>query len=208
MTTARRTPPTRRRRYPLSRERIVAKALEIVDADSLSALTMRRLAKELDVEPMSLYHHVADRDALLDGIGGLVIQQVPSFDDLVGPWDDAVREAALRFRSTLVAHPHVVHVIASRPASIEYLADLATSTLELFERVGLAPDVAEDLLWLLNAYIMGNVINQVGTARTLDAREASFRRGLDRILAGFAATMDAVDAGPRRDPDDGRRADG
>ena len=54
-------------RLPVSRERALDVAIAIADAEGLEALTMRRLAKELKVEAMSLYHHVANKDAILDG---------------------------------------------------------------------------------------------------------------------------------------------
>ena len=55
-----------RRSHPLPREELVAAALGIVDSEGLAALTMRRLAEVLGVEAMSLYHHVANKDVLLD----------------------------------------------------------------------------------------------------------------------------------------------
>ncbi len=60
--------PVGARRAPLRREVIFAAALRVVDQDGLDALTMRRLGKELDRDPMSLYRHAIDRTALLDGV--------------------------------------------------------------------------------------------------------------------------------------------
>ena len=59
---------TRRVREPVTRERALRAAVDIADAEGISSLTMRRLASELGVEAMSLYHHVANKDAVLDGI--------------------------------------------------------------------------------------------------------------------------------------------
>ena len=59
--------PVARRREPLTRARIFAAALEIIDADGLAALSMRRLGTSLGVEAMAIYHHVPNKDALLDG---------------------------------------------------------------------------------------------------------------------------------------------
>jgi AcrR family transcriptional regulator len=56
----------------LSRQRILLAAIEIADRDGLGALSMRKLARVLGVEAMSLYNHVANKDELLDGMVDLV----------------------------------------------------------------------------------------------------------------------------------------
>src|SRR3954468_4373196 len=64
------------RRKPLSRERIVAAALEVVDEQGIEALSMRKLGQTLGYEAMSLYNHVANKDDLLDGILDLVLAEM------------------------------------------------------------------------------------------------------------------------------------
>jgi len=65
-----------KRREPLSRERVLRAAIELADAEGLEALTMRRLAKALGVEAMSLYNYVKSKDELLDGILEAVAEEV------------------------------------------------------------------------------------------------------------------------------------
>ncbi|MFC7479378.1 TetR/AcrR family transcriptional regulator [Luedemannella flava] len=69
-------------REPLSRERVLAAAVALADAEGVPALTMRRLAKDLGVEAMSLYHHLPGKDALLDGLVESVVGEI------VGAVDD------------------------------------------------------------------------------------------------------------------------
>src|SRR5205814_3351924 len=81
---------------PLSRERILGAALDVIDREGLSALSMRRLAQELDVWPMSVYRYFQDKDALLDAMAADLIDQLP---DLApdAPWRErmhALLEAA------------------------------------------------------------------------------------------------------------------
>src|SRR5688572_5528682 len=73
------TRPTRRARARpgLTRERVLHAALQIVDSEGLDALSMRRLAAELGVQAMSLYSHLADKKALLDGLQEIVLRQMP-----------------------------------------------------------------------------------------------------------------------------------
>src|SRR4051794_1851503 len=84
-------------RSGLSRGAIFAAALRVVDEGGLSALTMRRLGKELHRDPMSLYRHAIDREALLDGIAELVLDQlvIPSSDQ---GWHVQLRTTAHDFR--------------------------------------------------------------------------------------------------------------
>ena len=81
-------------RTPLTRERILRAAIDLADTDGLDALSMRKLAKAVGVEAMSLYNHVANKDDLLDGIVDLVVAEiyVPRAE---GDW-----RAELRHRAT------------------------------------------------------------------------------------------------------------
>jgi AcrR family transcriptional regulator len=93
-----------RERRPLSRERIQASALRIVADEGLPALTMRRLAEDLEVWPTALYHHVADKGALIQLVldGALAELEVP--DDQV-PWQDWYRSWAHNLRAVLLTYP-------------------------------------------------------------------------------------------------------
>ena len=68
-------------RAPLSRERVLRGAVAVADASGIGALTMRSLASELGVKPMSVYHYVAGKDEILDGIVDLVFSEI----ELPGP---------------------------------------------------------------------------------------------------------------------------
>src|SRR5262249_51463896 len=85
------------RRGELSRGRILATALELVDQDGLEALTMRRLAEQLKVDPMSLYNYVDGKDALLDGLAEQLWSEVPLPDRAKG-WKSVLRAYAISIR--------------------------------------------------------------------------------------------------------------
>ena len=94
----------REQRAPLTRERVLRCAVAVADAVGLGGLTMRSLAKELGVKPMSVYHHVANKDEILDGLVDLVFREIdiPSADD---DWRSAMRRRALSARQVLRRHP-------------------------------------------------------------------------------------------------------
>src|SRR5207247_1420609 len=81
-------------RAPLSRERVLEAAVRLADEGGIESLTMRKLARALDVEAMSLYNHVANKDDLVDGIVDLVVSEIdlPATAD---DWETAIREYAI-----------------------------------------------------------------------------------------------------------------
>lgn len=102
------------RRPRLSREGIFAAALRVVDEHGLDALTMRRLGKELDRDPMSLYRHAIDRAALLDGVAEFVLDRLV-IPNSGGGWRAQLRRTANDFRDLCLEHPNVVPLLVTRP---------------------------------------------------------------------------------------------
>lgn len=159
----------RAERKPLSRERIIRTAFGIVSRDGPEALTMRRVATALDVEPMSLYHHVPSKKALLDGVAGMAIEGVGTFDDITGSWQDQVREAARRLRREMIANPRAVTLVATRPIHSEQMAVLVESGLARLVQLGFDLPDAADVLWTVSDFVVGNVLNMIGSMGGADA---------------------------------------
>ena len=108
---------TRAVREPLSRDRVLAAAVALVDAEGLKALTMRRLAADLGVEAMSLYYHLPNKDALLSGLVDAVIGEidgaVSGFDGT--DWRASLRHRFLAARTVMLRHPWAPALFSSRP---------------------------------------------------------------------------------------------
>lgn len=105
-------PPPAERRAPLTREMIVSAAIPIADAEGLAALTIRRLATELDARPMSIYSYarITSKEELFD----LMVDQVCAemlVTDLPADWREALRVIAIRCRQVLLHHPWWVELI-------------------------------------------------------------------------------------------------
>ncbi|GAA1824070.1 TetR/AcrR family transcriptional regulator C-terminal domain-containing protein [Luedemannella flava] len=94
-------------REPLSRERVLAAAVALADAEGVPALTMRRLAKDLGVEAMSLYHHLPGKDALLDGLVESVVGEIVGAvdDERDDDWQVTLRRWFLTAREVMLRHP-------------------------------------------------------------------------------------------------------
>ena len=101
---AKRTATKTRGRRPLTRERVLQKALELADRGGAEGLSMRKLAQELGVEAMSLYNHVENKDDILEGIVDLVAGEVelPADDE---DWKAALRRTATSAHDAFGRHP-------------------------------------------------------------------------------------------------------
>jgi AcrR family transcriptional regulator len=112
-------PETRERpaaREPVTLERIIAASIRIADAEGLDALSMRRLAKELDVATTSLYWHVKSKDQLLDLVLDHLIGEIPFEREVAGTWRDRMTFLAASLRAVLAAHPGAGVVMGQRNA--------------------------------------------------------------------------------------------
>jgi AcrR family transcriptional regulator len=112
------------RRTQLTRERVMAAAIELADRDGIESISMRKLAHELGVEAMSLYTHVRNKNDLLDGMADAVISQIPMSADGLD-WKTSLRQMALAARSVVLRHPWVPRTVEAQtapgPAALLYV---------------------------------------------------------------------------------------
>ena len=103
---------------PLSRDRILKAAFAIADKRGLEAVTMRSVAARLNVEAMSLYHHVPSKKAMLNGLVDLLIQvaAMPAGDVTAEEW---IRGTATGLRSLAQQHPRLVPLLSTRPVPLD-----------------------------------------------------------------------------------------
>jgi AcrR family transcriptional regulator len=148
--------PARRPRSPtpLSRERILETAVAVADRDGIDALSMRKLAMQLGVDPMSLYNHVRDKDDLLDGMVDAVIGEIePSIGD--SDWRSSLRGTILGARGTLLRHPWAPRLIESRrdasPAAMRYY----DAVLGILRRGGFSIEISHHALHVLGSRALG-----------------------------------------------------
>ncbi|MEV6306343.1 TetR/AcrR family transcriptional regulator C-terminal domain-containing protein [Actinoplanes sp. NPDC051861] len=122
-------------REPLSRERVLGAAVAIADAEGLKALTMRRLAADLDVEAMSLYYHLPAKEALLDGVVETVLAEVLATVSTAGDsghWRERLRGRFLAARQVMLRHPWAPGLLGTRksvPAIIYAYYDGIVATM-------------------------------------------------------------------------------
>lgn len=197
-----------RRREPLSRERVVAAAIAVLDADGLAGLTMRRVARELDAGAMSLYRHVASREELLDLLVDELAAAVP-VAPLSGSWREDVAATARAVRAALLRRRDLTLLLTARlgqgPAALPSL----DRALGIFLRAGFPPRDAARANHALGAYVSGSCTwEAVGLAGAVDPAErakraASAAEGLAALPADaypyVAATAGELFAGTADD---------
>lgn len=150
-----------RTRIALSRDRIVAAALQLVDDKGAAALTMRNLAAALHVEAMSLYHHVANRDGLLDGLADLLVATelpIPAADQ---SWDDALRQFTRGIRHTAQRHPAAFQLVGLRPLRSDRALQPVHALLERLTDSGLPATTAVATYRLAAAYARGYALAEI-----------------------------------------------
>jgi AcrR family transcriptional regulator len=200
---------------PLDRGRILDAALRLMDAKGLDALTMRRLAAQLDVEAMSIYYHVPGKAALLEGLAEAVLGEVrlPRGDggDLAG----AIRGVARALRANALAHPNAIPLLGSLGLGSPAARRHTERVLDVLAAAGFAPQGAFTTFLLLRSYVLGYVLwefrhaearaagvippTDEGALTSVDLphlapiarfittfdNDAEFERGLDVLVAGL-----------------------
>jgi AcrR family transcriptional regulator len=147
-------------RAPLSRERALATAVSLADANGLASVTMRKLAEALGVEAMSLYHHVANKDDILDGMVESVFAEI-DLPEAGADWKTTMRQRAASLRAALTRHPWAISIMESRsspgPATLRH----HDAVLGYCRRAGFSIEMAAHAFSLIDSYVYGFVLQEV-----------------------------------------------
>jgi AcrR family transcriptional regulator len=154
------TPAPPKRRQPLTRDRVLHAAIRVADRGGVDAITMRQVASELGVEAMSLYHHVPNKEAILDGVVDMVfaaIELPPADQD---DWRDAIRARARSARAVLYQHRWALGLMDSRrnpgPATLRH----HDAVLGVLRKSGFTLPMAAHAVSLIDSYIGGFVLQE------------------------------------------------
>jgi AcrR family transcriptional regulator len=190
----------------ITREVVLATALEIIDRDGADGLSMRRLARALDRDPMLLYRHAPNKAALLDGVTETVLAQL-EVDPADPDWAGQLRAVARDYRALALAHPNVVPLLVTRPLATPLaLRPLGTlrpleDVLALLTRAGFSGADALHIYRALFGFLHGHVLNELQElVDNPDETDDLLRLGLHRLpigefplLRGLAPVLAAYD---------------
>jgi AcrR family transcriptional regulator len=174
----------------ITRELVLATALELIDRGGADALSMRRLGAALDRDPMILYRHAPGKAALLDGVVETVLAQL-SVDPADPDWAAQLRTVAREYRALALAHPNVVPLLVTRPLATP-LALRPRGTLRpledvlaLLTRAGFSGPDALHVYRALFGFLNGHVLNELQElVENPDETDDLLRLGLHRLPIG------------------------
>ena len=195
----------------LTRDQVVDAAERRVRAGEYETLSMRSLAADLGVSPMSLYGHVRDKDDLLDQVVDrlLASRWEPNRDR--ADWLEWIREVAERLRDLLIAEPVALHVFLTHPVVSPIAIARMETTLEVLRSAGFSSEDAEHAYAALHTYTVGFAALEASRAQHAPAGGASdpnrtrlarfttaaqFRRGLNYLLEGIDRAGTGASLGP------------
>jgi AcrR family transcriptional regulator len=151
-------------RVPLNRERVLHAAIRLADEGGIESLSMRKLARELGVEAMSLYNHVANKGDLVDGIVDLVVSEIALPSD-AADWEAAIRECAISAHEAFLRHPWACSLVMSpttargaRVPRLRYMEWL----LRRLRDAGFSPELTYHAYHALDGHILGFTLWQLG----------------------------------------------
>ena len=170
-------------RTPLNRQRVLDAAVALADRDGVGALSMRKLAQELGVEAMSLYHHVVNKDAILDGIVDVVFAEIELPAAEAG-WREAMRRRAISVREALRRHPWATGLMESRPTPGPANLRHHDAVLGVLRGAGFPLELAAHAYALLDSYIYGFALQESSLPFQTPEETAEVARS---IMAEYAA---------------------
>ena len=183
-------PPSRPALTPLSRERIVAAAIGLADADGLPAVSLRKVAAVLDAGPMRLYGYLSTKEELLDLMVDAVYAEIPGPE--AGDWRSALRALAHQLRDATHRHPWFADLVGGRPSLGPHsMAHMEKAVSALAGEPGFEDvDVVMRVVNVVTAYAIGAIRKEVADLRAevssgLDERQWQRTVGpyLTRLLA-------------------------
>ncbi|MDP1701169.1 MAG: TetR/AcrR family transcriptional regulator [Aestuariivirga sp.] len=159
------------KREPLSRDRIVLKALALVEREGLHGFSFRKLADDLHCEAMSIYYHFPSKAHLFDAMVAHCLGTIEWLPD-DAPWRAALRHGFTEFRQVAYRNPAFFHFMALyRMNSAEGLGMLE-SVLGIFRRAGFSPEQSAKYFRLLSYYMVGAALDETsGYAKGPSAAE-------------------------------------
>jgi AcrR family transcriptional regulator len=152
----------------LTRERIIATAVELIEREGASAVSMRRIASELGSGVMVLYDHVPSKAALLDGVAEQVLADIDLTAAPGAGWDDQLRAQARAFWRKARAYPRCTMVVISRPVESAATLRPVERALTTLRDAGFGGEDAVRVVRAYVAYVAGSLVREVGVTPGLE----------------------------------------
>lgn len=158
-------------RPALTRERVLKAALAIVDRSGIDALSMRSVAAELGVEAMSLYRHVANKDALVDGMVALILDEI-EVPPTGTQWREAMTRRALSTRSVFLRHPAAAIIVESCATMTPSRLAYSDAVVGLLLADGFTASAAYKAFLTIDSYVFGFLLQELNWPHPTETKPA------------------------------------
>jgi AcrR family transcriptional regulator len=158
-------PPSDPPRTPLTAARVLAGAVSVADKIGIEAFTIRKLATELDVKPMTIYHHIANKEAIIDGMVDIVFSEIglPPTDT---EWRSAIRQRSHSVRAVLARHRWATPLMESRTTPGTATLQHHEAVLGCFRNAGFSITMTAHAYALVDNYIYGFALQEANLPAT------------------------------------------
>ncbi|WP_253907923.1 TetR/AcrR family transcriptional regulator [Arthrobacter sp. H20] len=146
-------------RAPLSGQRVIEAAVAVADRGGLAAVSMRNVGSELGVEAMSIYHHIANKEALLDGLADWIFTRI-ELPVQESSWRPGMLLRAASARDILSSHPWALALIESRANPGPALMRHHNAVVGCLRRGGFPVVLASQAFSVIDAYVYGFVLTE------------------------------------------------
>ena len=143
----------------LSRDRVLEGAVAVADAGGIAALTIRSLAAELGVKPMAVYHHVANKDEILDGIVDLVFGEI-ELPTIGGEWHGEMRRRASSAREAMRRHPWAIGLVETHTSPGHATLRHHDAVIGTLRAGGFSVEMTAHAFALIDAYVYGFALSE------------------------------------------------
>jgi AcrR family transcriptional regulator len=185
----------------LTRSRIIGAAIDLIEAEGVEAVSMRRMATELGCGVMALYNYVPSKSALLGGVADHVMSAIEVTSRAEAGWEEQVRAQAREFRRVANAHPRCAMVAVSRRPASASGVQRAEKALATLRGAGFGGQDAARIVRALAAYIMGSLMQEVGAEPSRAGAEDVTGVGPRLRITEFPQATDLNAVLHARDPD-------
>lgn len=149
------------RRAPLNARRVLGAAMNLADRIGVDTFTIRKLAAELDVKPMTIYHHVPNKEAIIDGIVDAVFAEI-ELPPHGADWRSAIRRRCLSAREVLARHRWAPPLMESRTSPGEATLRHHDAVLGCLRRGGLSLTLTAHAYAIIDSFVYGFALQEAG----------------------------------------------
>ena len=157
--------PATTRKQRLSTERVLDGAMALADEIGVDAFTIRKLADALETKPMTLYHHVPSKDAIVDGMVDRVFAEIDR-PPLELDWKPAMRHRCISAREALARHPWAAPLMESRTSPGPETLGHHDAVLGCLRQGGLSLEMTAHAYALIDSYVYGFALQEANLPAT------------------------------------------